>query len=87
MDLFLFARNAPRSSARVLQRSESLPHVMEFAQRRFKLVRTGAVCAFFLRMAFAAAAKVNRQQRAKHGEGNETRNDHFRGFHADDRAF
>ena len=60
MDLFLFARNAPRSSARVLQRSESLPHVMEFTQRRFKLVRAGALCTFLLQSAFAAAVTVHR---------------------------
>ena len=87
MDLFAAARNAPGSSARVLQRSKSLPHVMEFAQRRFKLVRTRAICPIVLRMALAAATTVHCQQRAKHDEGDESRNDDFRGLHADDWAF
>ena len=87
MDLLAAARNASGSSARVLQRSESLPHVMEFTQRRFKLVRTRAICAIVLRMALASAATVHCQQSGKHDEGDESRNDDFRGLHADDWAF
>jgi hypothetical protein len=60
MELFLAVRNASGSSARVLQWSESLTHVMKVAQRRFELIRTGAICAFLLRMTLPAAAKVHR---------------------------
>jgi len=87
MGLFAAAGNASGSSARVLQRSKSLPHVVEFAQRCFKLVRTRAICAIVLRMALAAAATVHCQQSAKHEEGDESRNDDFRGLHAEDWAF
>jgi len=87
MDLFPADRNSSRSSARVLQRSESLPHLMELAQRCIELVRTRAIRAFLLRIAFASAAKVHGEQSAQDAEGNEGRNDHLRGLHADDAAF
>ena len=86
MDLLAAARNASGSSARVLQRSQSLPHVMEFAQRRFELVRTRAIFAIVLPMTLAAAAPVHCQQSAEHDEGDESRNDDFKGLHAEDRA-
>ena len=59
----------------MLKRSKSLPHVVEFAQRRVEPVRIRAICGFVLRIALAAAAAVDDEQNGDEAESNECGND------------
>ena len=59
----------------MLQRSKSLPHVVEFAQRCIEPVRIRGICVFLLRIALAAAADVHDEQNGDDAEGNECGND------------
>ena len=59
----------------MLQRSKSLPHVVEFAQRRIELVRIRGICVFLLRIALAAAAEVHDEQNRDEAQSNECGND------------
>ena len=75
MKLFPVGGKSSGSSARVLKRSKSLPHVMEFAQRRIEPVRIRGICVFLLRIAPAAAAEVHDEQNDDEAESNECGND------------
>ena len=59
----------------MLQRPKSLPHVVEFAQRRIEPVRIRGVCGLLLRIAPAAAAEVDDEQNGDEAESNECGDD------------
>ena len=60
----------------MLQRSKSLAHVVELAQRRIEPVRIRGICGFLSRIAPAAGAEVDDEQNGDEAEGNECGNDH-----------
>ena len=65
------------SSARMLQRSKSLPHLVELAECRMELARISAICDFLLGFALVAAAKEHGQQSTDHTQRNQSPDDHF----------
>ena len=63
----------------MLQRSKSLPHVVEFTQRRIELVRAGAISGVAFRIVLAAAAKVHDEQNGAEAKNNQSCNDEVHG--------
>ena len=59
----------------MLQRSKSLAHVVELAERRIALVPIRRICVFLLRIALAAVAAVDDEQNGDEAESNECGND------------
>ena len=78
LPLFPVAGNPSGCRSRVLQRSKSLPHVMEFAQRRIELVPIRGICGFLLRIALGADAEVHDEQNGDDAKSDERGNDHGR---------
>ena len=62
----------------MLQRSKSLPHVMEFAQSGVELLRFEGICRFLWSIALVAATEVHDEQKADDAKSNERDNDHGR---------
>ena len=59
----------------MLQRSKSLPHVVEFAECRVEPVRIRGIYGFILRIVLAAATEAHDDQNGDKAESNECGND------------
>ena len=68
--------NPSRRSPRVLQRAQSLSHVMEFAERRLEPAGVRGIRPVLLRVALAAAAQMHDEQNGDDAESGNQGGDH-----------
>ena len=68
--------NPSRRSPRVLQRAQSLSHVMEFAERRLEPAGARRIRRVLLRIALAAAAQMHDEQNGDDAESGNQGGDH-----------
>ena len=73
-------RRPSGSSSRVLQRSKSLPHVVEFTERRIDLVRIAGITGFVLLIVPTASAQVHDEDNGDEAKSNESGNDEVHGW-------
>ena len=65
----------------MLQRSKSLPHVVELAERRVERARLRGIFAFVPRIQLAAGAQVEDEPDRDEAESNQSGNDHVHGVY------